>query len=474
METGSGVVDVLHVDDEPEFAETAATLLEREDERFEVETATSAAEGLDRLADDGYHCVVSDYDMPGRSGIEFLEAVRETYPTLPFILYTGMGSEEVASDAISAGATDYLQKGSGTGQYKLLANRIDNAISQARSQQAQRHLRELAENTNQILYIFSNDWSELQFINAAYEDIWGRSVEALQDDPTDFLNGIHPDDRACVREAMERISGGETIQLEYRVNPADDYERWVDVRGEPIVNETGEVVRVAGLAIDITEHKRNERELQRERDRVEEFTAVVSHDIRNPLRLADGRLELAREECDSEHLDVLGDALDRMDRIIEDMLCLAREERQIGAKEPISLHDAVDAAWDVVAHAADGVDLPHDVDDQSLPTIEADDDRLQQLLENLLSNAIEHGGPDVTVTVGRLDDGFYVADDGPGTPPDDHEEVFTTGYTTAEEGTGFGLRIVEQAAEAHGWDVDVTDGSAGGARFEITGVEFAE
>jgi signal transduction histidine kinase len=73
-----------------------------------------------------------------------------------------------------------------------------------------------------------------------------------------------------------------------------------------------------------------------------------------------------------------------------------------------------------------------------------------------------------------LDDGFYVADDGPGIPPDDHEEVFTTGYTTAVEGTGFGLRIVEQVAEAHGWDVDVTDGSAGGARFEITTVEFAE
>jgi CheY-like chemotaxis protein len=81
-----GAIRVLHVDDEPDFADLAATFLEREDERFEVETATSASEGLDRLAADGFDCVVSDYDMPGRNGIEFLEAVREEHEDLPFIL----------------------------------------------------------------------------------------------------------------------------------------------------------------------------------------------------------------------------------------------------------------------------------------------------------------------------------------------------------------------------------------------------
>lgn len=69
--------------------------------------------------------------MPGQNGIEFLETDREEYPNLPFILYTGKGSEEVASDAISAGATDYLQKGSGTDQYQLLANRTPNAVGQS-------------------------------------------------------------------------------------------------------------------------------------------------------------------------------------------------------------------------------------------------------------------------------------------------------------------------------------------------------
>jgi DNA-binding NtrC family response regulator len=123
-------IRVLHVDDEPEFAELVASYLERSERRLSVETATSASEGFDRLADTRFDCVVSDYDMPGRSGIEFLEAVQDEHPDLPFILYTGKGSEDVASEAISAGVTDYLQKRPGPDQYTLLANRIRNAVEQ--------------------------------------------------------------------------------------------------------------------------------------------------------------------------------------------------------------------------------------------------------------------------------------------------------------------------------------------------------
>jgi len=120
----------------------AATFLERADDRFAIEPVTSASGGLDRLAGGEFDCVISDYDMPDRDGIEFLESVREEYPDLPFILYTGKGSEEVASDAISAGATDYLQKQSDTSQYTVLANRITNAVEQYRSNRERRRRRE--------------------------------------------------------------------------------------------------------------------------------------------------------------------------------------------------------------------------------------------------------------------------------------------------------------------------------------------
>ncbi len=76
-----------------------------------------------------------------------------------------------------------------------------------------------------------------------------------------------------------------------------------------------------------------------------------------------------------------------------------------------------------------------------------------------MRNAVEHGGEDVTVTVGELDDGFYVEDDGPGIPENARDNVFDVGYSTTEDGTGFGLSIVKQVADAHGWTIRVTDGS---------------
>ena len=119
---------ILHVDDNPEFVELASEFLEHEDDMFDIGTETSAHDALDRFSAENLDCIVSDYDMPGTDGLEFLRELRTRYPDLPFILFTGKGSEEIAGEAISAGVTDYLQKGRDTSQYALLANRIRNAI----------------------------------------------------------------------------------------------------------------------------------------------------------------------------------------------------------------------------------------------------------------------------------------------------------------------------------------------------------
>ena len=131
----SSRIEVLHIDDEPGLAETTAEFLQHEDDRLTVETATSASEGLDRLAEVAFDCVVSDYDMPEMNGIELLKAVRATYPDIPFVLFTGKGSEEIASEAVSAGVSDYLQKRGGTERYTLLANRIENLVAQHRAEE---------------------------------------------------------------------------------------------------------------------------------------------------------------------------------------------------------------------------------------------------------------------------------------------------------------------------------------------------
>ncbi|QHS17695.1 PAS domain S-box protein [haloarchaeon 3A1-DGR] len=219
-----------------------------------------------------------------------------------------------------------------------------------------------------------------------------------------------------------------------------------------------------------------ERELAEQNARLEEFTSIVSHDLRNPLNVATGYLEIAREEASADGnvdptvLEQIDGALDRMNRLIEDLLTLARQGESIGETERVDLAAVAAAAWEHV----DGPDATLSVETEA--TVEADPDRLQQLLENLFRNAVEHGPSDVRIVVGDLPDGagFYVADDGPGIPEPDRERVFESGYTTREDGTGFGLAIVAEIVEAHGWEIAATEGEAGGARFEITGVATAE
>lgn len=216
------------------------------------------------------------------------------------------------------------------------------------------------------------------------------------------------------------------------------------------------------------ERQRREAELRSKNERLEEFAAVVSHDLRNPLQVASGHLELAAESCESTHLDEAMDALRRSDALIDDLLALACAGESEVELETVRLAELVAEVWGTVDAVAATIRVDVDC------SIEADRSRLRQLLENLLANAVDHGGPDVTVTVGSLPDGFYVEDSGPGIPEERRDEVFEMGHTTARDGSGFGLRIVERVAEGHGWDVRVTDGADGGARFEITGVSFPE
>jgi signal transduction histidine kinase len=216
---------------------------------------------------------------------------------------------------------------------------------------------------------------------------------------------------------------------------------------------------------------------------LEEFASIVSHDLRNPLSVADGRLELLSEECDSEQIDHIASAHDRMGTLLEDMLTLAREGRTVTEFEPVDLEETVEGCWSNVE--TDNATLDADIDG----TVQADEGRLKQVFENLIRNAVEHGSPGgrpvpadtaddgdgtVTVRVRQLPDGFYVEDDGDGIPEADRDDVFGADYSTNDEGTGFGLRIAKQIVDAHGWDIQVTDGSDGGARFEITGVSFPE
>jgi signal transduction histidine kinase len=176
---------------------------------------------------------------------------------------------------------------------------------------------------------------------------------------------------------------------------------------------------------------------------------------------------LARQDCASDHLDTVETALDRMSGIIDDTLALVKAGKQIERTDRLALSDVVRRSWRNVATEEAEIAV------ESGTTLVADEGRIRHLFENLFRNAVEHGDGDVTLRVGALEDGFYVEDDGPGIPDSEREDVFEAGYSGTDGGTGFGLSIVARVAESHGWDVAATAGSAGGARFEITGVDSA-
>jgi len=309
---------------------------------------------------------------------------------------------------------------------------------------------------------------------------WSEEVYRIRDLPLDYTptleEGIqfyHPEDRPIIEAAVQRLKEtGETYDLELRERRDNGEIYWVRTTGVPQYNDAGEIIKIRGVYRDITEEKQREaqleetrRALERSNRQLEEFANLVSHDLRNPLNVAEGRLALAAEECDSEHLAVVERAHSRMEGLISDILSLAREGKAVDSFESVALSELVLDSWSVIDTRNASLEA------ELTRTVQADPDRLQQLLENLIRNAIDHGGDDVTIRIGDFGGGLYVEDNGPGIAEPDRETVFQSGYSTARDGTGFGLAIVKEITTAHGWDIAVTRGSAGGARFEITGVE---
>jgi len=226
-----------------------------------------------------------------------------------------------------------------------------------------------------------------------------------------------------------------------------------------------------GIFRDVTARRTHEQELERQVERIESLARIIAHDVRNPLQVADGYLELARETGDLDQLEHVANANDRMRSIIDDALMMIREGRAANPEEMevVDLSTFVRDCWRNVETADATLEVSVD------GRVDAIRSRLCHLFENLYRNAVEHGGPDVTVTVGTLADrpGFYVEDDGPGIAAADREHVFDVGHTTRTDGSGFGLNIVKEVAEGHGWTVSVSDATRGGARFDLTGPELA-
>ena len=288
------------------------------------------------------------------------------------------------------------------------------------------------------------------------------------------LGYVHPDDRERVTERFYRALGEPDAAptLEYRYRTADGDWVWLEsrTRSLPPDSPVGELLINSR---DVSERKARERRLTDRNERLDRFASIVSHDLRNPLSVIRGSIEMARHRDETEPLERGERAVDRIDRLVSELLTLARQGTGMDEPAEFALAGVARDAWETAAEGGDAeLVVARDA------RMYGDRGRMRQALENLFRNATEHAtadpseasgndpdggasgddpadGDDLTVLVTATDEGFLVADDGTGIDPDHRESVFESGFTTRADGTGYGLDIVREVVESHGWRVEL-------------------
>mgnify|MGYP006279336625 CR=1 FL=1 len=407
---------------------------------------------------------LSDYQ------IQIQETKKTAEPVfLPILLLAGQRSPDGFSESVWTVVDEVLQRPVAKAELNtriknlLGRRRLSVALAQQKARSDQR-FEALFQSTPDPVVVVTPDGTITE-VNEAFSQIFGIESEEIQERPITDLDLPQSEtvDRVLLRIADDKPSST-TVEWEL-----DEETPLVTEVNTDVVTGFGGATERIGIFRDITERVERGRELEQQNERLKEFAGTVAHDLRNPLNVAQTRIQLAQETGDDKHFDAVKAAQERMEQMIEQLLSLAKQGQNVLDPDDLLLEDVINQAWSHVqtANASFQVDIDNSV------VITADESRLRELLENLFRNSIEHGGEAVTIRVGDLPNGagFYVEDDGPGISPEHRSDVIQSGFTETENGTGFGLSIVKQIVEGHDWQLSITESNEGGARFEITTAE---
>ncbi|MCU4971751.1 PAS domain S-box protein [Halobacteria archaeon AArc-m2/3/4] len=429
-------------------------------------------------------------------------------------------------EQLSTAGREAIRSIAETASYALESVAVRGQLGQ--QQQALRRYERLVETAGDGMYVLDGD-GHFTTINDALLEMTGYSREGLLgehisvlfdgdgvDATMETIDALLETDRSTdtVESVLETKSGG-TIPCETQlaVLAHDD-----EFRGS------------VGVVRDITDRKRRERTLRQQNERLDAFARIVSHDLRNPLGVSKGYLDLLEETGSFDYLTNVREGLNRMEAIIADVLAIAREGEWAADSEPVDLEEISREAWENVATDDATISI------EGSMLLDADRSRMLRLLENLFRNAVEHGtepprgrsakgeeegdgdpnahpderdtepGSSLTVRVGVLegDDsdatereqgqsaqttqakhsetsepervesrpvGFFVEDNGRGMPAEIRDYAFDSEVTTSSSGLGIGLWVVREVATGHGWTTEATESETGGARFEFVVAE---
>lgn len=345
----------------------------------------------------------------------------------------------------------------------------------------QHRLTELTETTDDILWMTDADWESMLFVNSAYEEIFGQSIDALKRDPTAYLECVHPDDRDEVVAAMEKMKDGESVDLEYRVNESEDYERWVWVSSQPIKNNNGDVVRVAGIGRDITERKKFREALRQSNEELKNFGNVVTHDLKQPLRTITSYLELLDQRFGEQLPTEAGDYIDRTIEGTHRMKELMDRLNQYSSVNfttidpaPVDLNEVLET---VIENLKDRLrEQDATINYSELPVVKGNFSLLEDLFRNLIDNAIRYRGeepPRITIERSRRKGRPVIAvtDNGIGIPEEYQDRIFKVfeRLHTDDEifGTGIGLAVCKKIVNVHRGEIYVDSAPGEGTTFSV-------
>ena len=364
-------------------------------------------------------------------------------------------------------------------------------------QASEEKFRQLTENIREVFWMMTPAADQILYISPAYEEVWGRTCESLYRNPMSWVETIHPDDVQHAHSVFARQLQGEPVDSEYRIVTKEGKEKWIRDRAFPIRDERGQLVRIVGIAEEITERKRYEEELIRAREGADaanlaksRFLANMSHEIRTPMNGVLGMIQLLLgTELDAKQTrfaNVAQTCGRTLLALIDDILDLAKIEARKVVLENLSfnLHDTIEdvATLMRVQAGVKGLVFNSRISPGTPSLVVGDAHRLGQILTNLSSNAVkftERGEITLTAALVSQEDGmatvrFAVIDTGIGIRPDTVAGLFSpfvqadSSVTRKYGGTGLGLSICRQLAELMGGQIGVDSREGHGSTFWFT------
>jgi len=343
MDNDGDPIDVLVVDDEPDFGTTVVNMLEHVREDMQAVAESDPEQALARIQNgEAFDCIISDYEMPEMNGLELLRNVRETDEEIPFVLFTARGSEDVASEAISAGVTDYLQKEFGIEQYEVLAQRIKTAVGHERATAAfaesERMRATLIDNLPGIAYrASSGEDRPMELVSDGCVELTGYDPEQIESGDVNWQRDVvHPADRERVATTIQAaLDADEQYELTYRIEMSDDTVRWTWEQGQGV--GVGETQTLEGFVTDITDRKR-----------VEEALETLHGSTRELMRAttADEIVEQAAETA-TAIIDVPNVVIYQFDETSRRLDPVASSVSRTETVEPPTISSEESAAWEV-------------------------------------------------------------------------------------------------------------------------------